>query len=206
MVCGSRCSRGPIWSGRYGALSATRARPVSMGSPRSSCVAGSWSTGWRSGRRLTLGPSGRHPSGGSRSPSPMVVCGCWVSLRCWTGWSSRPSRRCLEPIFDPGFSQHSYGFRPGRSAHQAVEAARGFIEDGYRWVVDVDLERFFDRVNHDKLMHRVARRVADKRLLRLVRAYIEAGVMVDGVGQPTTGHPAGVAAVAVAVQHHAGRS
>jgi RNA-directed DNA polymerase len=98
----------------------------------------------------------------------------------------------LQPIFDPGFSQHSYGFRPGRSAHQAVEAARGFIQDGYGWVVDVDLERFFDRVNHDKLMHRVARRVADKRLLRLVRAYIEAGVMVDGVGQPTTeGTPQG---------------
>ncbi len=98
----------------------------------------------------------------------------------------------LEPIFDPGFSQHSYGFRPGRSAHQAVEAARGFLEDGYRWVVDVDLEQFFDRVNHDKLMHRVARRVADKRLLRLIRAYIEAGVMVDGVRQPTAqGTPQG---------------
>jgi RNA-directed DNA polymerase len=98
----------------------------------------------------------------------------------------------LQPIFDPTFSQHSYGFRPGRSAHQAVEAARGFIQDGYRWVVDVDLEKFFDRVNHDKLMHRVARRVDDKRLLRLIRAYIEAGVMVDGVKQVTAeGTPQG---------------
>lgn len=98
----------------------------------------------------------------------------------------------LEPIFDPTFSEHSYGFRPGRSAHQAVESARGFLEEGYRWVVDVDLEQFFDRVNHDKLMHRVWRRVADKRLLRLIRAYIEAGVMVDGVRQPTAeGTPQG---------------
>ena len=98
----------------------------------------------------------------------------------------------LEPIFDPGFSQHSYGFRPGRSAHQAVEAARGFLEDGYRWVVDVDLERFFDRVNHDKLMHRVARRVADRRLLKLIHRYLQAGVMVDGVKQTSAeGTPQG---------------
>ncbi len=98
----------------------------------------------------------------------------------------------LEPIFDPTFSEHSYGFRPGRSAHQAVESARGYLEEGCRWVVDVDLEQFFDRVNHDKLMHRVWRRVADKRLLKLIRAYIEAGVMVDGVRQPTAeGTPQG---------------
>ena len=98
----------------------------------------------------------------------------------------------LSPIFDAQFSASSFGFRPGRSAHQAVEAARGYIQDGYRWVVDVDLERFFDRVNHDKLLHRVARRVDDKRLLRLIRAYVEAGVMVDGVKQPTAeGTPQG---------------
>ena len=98
----------------------------------------------------------------------------------------------LTPIFDPLFSESSYGYRPGRSAQQAVEAARVAIEDGCRWVVDVDLERFFDRVNHDKLMHRVARKVEDKRLLRLVRAYIEAGVMVDGVKQATAeGTPQG---------------
>lgn len=98
----------------------------------------------------------------------------------------------LTPIFDPTFSESSYGFRPRRSAHQAVEAARGYVADGYRWVVDVDLEKFFDRVNHDKLMHRVARKVDDKRLLRLVRVYIEAGVMVDGIRQPTAeGTPQG---------------
>jgi group II intron reverse transcriptase/maturase len=98
----------------------------------------------------------------------------------------------LGPIFDPMFSEHSYGFRPRRNAHQAVEAARGFIADGYWWVVDVDLEKFFDRVNHDKLMHRVAGRVADKRLLGLIRAYVEVGVMVEGVKQPVAeGTPQG---------------
>lgn len=98
----------------------------------------------------------------------------------------------LVPIFDPGFSEQSFGFRPGRGAHGAVEAARRWVTEGYRWVVDVDLEAFFDRVNHDKLMHRVALRVADKRLLRLIRRYLEAGVMVDGVRQPTAeGTPQG---------------
>lgn len=98
----------------------------------------------------------------------------------------------LTPIFDPGFSDASFGFRPGRSAHQAVEAARQAIADGHRWVVDVDLEKFFDRVNHDKLMARVARKVDDKRVLKLIRAYVEAGVMVDGVKQATVeGTPQG---------------
>jgi group II intron reverse transcriptase/maturase len=77
--------------------------------------------------------------------------------------------QALVPIFDPEFSEHSYGFRPGRGAHQAVTAARAFVETGYDWVVDVDLERFFDRVQHDALMARVARKVADQRVLRLIR-------------------------------------
>jgi retron-type reverse transcriptase len=98
----------------------------------------------------------------------------------------------LEPIFDPGFSQHSYGFRPGRGAHQAVEQSRVWLQEGWRWVVDVDLDKFFDRVNHDKLMHRVARRVADKRLLKLVHRYLQAGVMVEGVKQASAeGTPQG---------------
>jgi len=91
----------------------------------------------------------------------------------------------LVPIFDPGFSESSFGFRPGRSAHGAVEQARGYIEDGLGWAVDVDLDRFFDRVNHDMVMARVARRIADKRLLGLMRAFLNAGVMIGGVEQAT---------------------
>ena len=87
----------------------------------------------------------------------------------------------LQPIFDPTFSEHSYGFRPGRRAHDAVCAAQRYIQNGYRWVADVDLARFFDRVNHDVLMGRLARRIEDKRLLRLIRSYLEAGIMANGV-------------------------
>jgi group II intron reverse transcriptase/maturase len=87
----------------------------------------------------------------------------------------------LQPKFDPTFSEHSYGFRPGRSAHQAVRAARGYIQEGRRWVVDVDLEKFFDRVNHDILMSRLAKRIEDKRMLGLIRRYLGAGVMANGV-------------------------
>jgi group II intron reverse transcriptase/maturase len=87
----------------------------------------------------------------------------------------------LGKIFDHDFSESSYGFRPNRSAHQAVIAARGYIEQGCRWVVDIDLEKFFDRVNHDKLMALVARKVRDKRVLRLIRKYLESGIMLNGV-------------------------
>jgi len=87
----------------------------------------------------------------------------------------------LQPIFDPTFSEHSYGFRPGRRAHDAVCQAQRYVQSGRRWVVDVDLEKFFDRVNHDILMARVAKRVEDKRLLRVIRRYLEAGIMVNGV-------------------------
>ena len=87
----------------------------------------------------------------------------------------------LTTIFDPGFSENSYGFRPGKSAHQAVIAARGHIEQGYSWTVDIDLEKFFDKVNHKKLMNRVARKVKDKRVLRLIDRYLESGIMINGV-------------------------
>jgi group II intron reverse transcriptase/maturase len=87
----------------------------------------------------------------------------------------------LQPRFDRDFSGHSYGFRPGRRAHDAVRRAQQYVQEGRRWVVDVDLERFFDRVNHDVLMGKLSKRIVDKRVLRLIRRYLEAGVMVHGV-------------------------
>lgn len=89
----------------------------------------------------------------------------------------------LQPILDPTFSEHSYGFRPGRSAHQAVLAAQSYVQSGRRVVVDVDLEKFFDRVNHDILIDRLRKRIADAGVIRLVRAYLTSGIMVNGVVQ-----------------------
>ena len=98
----------------------------------------------------------------------------------------------LQNRWDPTFSEHSFGFRPNRSAHQAVAHAQKHMDEGHRWVVDIDLEKFFDRVNHDMLMGRVAKRVADKRLLKLIRAYLNAGVMEGGLVSPTSeGTPQG---------------
>ena len=87
----------------------------------------------------------------------------------------------LQPLWDPTFSEHSYGFRPGRSAHQAVAQAQAYVTEGYRFAVDIDLAKFFDRVNHDRLMARMAARVSDRRVLRLVRSYLTAGVLADGL-------------------------
>jgi RNA-directed DNA polymerase len=98
----------------------------------------------------------------------------------------------LQGRWDAEFSEHSYGFRPGRSAHQAVAKAQQYIAEGRGWVVDLDLEKFFDRVNHDKLMASIARRVADKRMLKLIRAFLTAGVMENGlVGSVEEGTPQG---------------
>ena len=90
----------------------------------------------------------------------------------------------LQPILEPKFSDSSFGFRPGRSAHDALRRASGYVREGYATVVDIDLEKFFDRVNHDMLMARLARHVKDKRVLRIVRRFLQAGLMSDGVVMP----------------------
>lgn len=98
----------------------------------------------------------------------------------------------LSPLYDPTFSDASFGFRPGRSAHQALDRAKEHVAEGYRWVVDMDLEKFFDRVNHDILMSRIARRVKDKRILKLIRVFLQAGIMEGGVTSPRSeGTPQG---------------
>jgi RNA-directed DNA polymerase len=91
----------------------------------------------------------------------------------------------LQPILDPAFHAHSYGFRPNKSAHQAVAAAQAYIREGYDWVVDLDLEAFFDHVNHDRLMSRLGERIADKRLRWIIRRFLQAGVIIDGMGTST---------------------
>ncbi len=91
----------------------------------------------------------------------------------------------LNPVFDPQFSEHSYGFRPKRRGHNAVREAKQYLKDGYRWVVDLDLEKFFDRVNHDRLMARLAEKVKDTMVLKLIRKYLQSGVMINGVVMDT---------------------
>jgi len=96
-------------------------------------------------------------------------------------WIQQMLLQVLQWILDPTFSEHSYGFRPGRSAHDAVSAARRYVQEGKDWVVDMDITKFFDHVNHDILMNRIAKRIRDKRVLRLIGAYLRAGVMVEGL-------------------------
>jgi RNA-directed DNA polymerase len=98
----------------------------------------------------------------------------------------------LQPQWDPTFSEYSFGFRPERSAHQAVAQAQAYVAEGYDWTVDIDLEKFFDQVNQDMVMDRAAKRISDKRLLKLLRAFLTAGVMENGLVSPTTeGTPQG---------------
>jgi RNA-directed DNA polymerase len=91
----------------------------------------------------------------------------------------------LNRYYDPHFSKHSYGFRPGRDAHQAILQAAQYIKEGKEWVVDIDLEKFFDKINHDRLMQRLSKGIGDKRLLRLINAYLKAGIMEGGVCRAT---------------------
>lgn len=98
----------------------------------------------------------------------------------------------LSPLYDPTFSDANFGFRPGRNAHDALDRAKGHVSAGYRWVVDMDLEKFFDRVNHDVLMSRIARRVKDKRILKVIRVFLQSGIMEGGVTSPRSeGTPQG---------------
>lgn len=123
------------------------------------------------------------PDGGTRTLGIPTVCDRLIQ---------QALHQVLTPLFDPDFSEGSYGYRPGRSAWQAVKAARRHVADGKRWVVDLDLEKFFDRVNHDILMSRVARKVGDKRVLLLIRRYLQAGVLDGGlVSQRVEGTPQG---------------
>ena len=130
-------------------------------------------------RRVTI----EKPAGGTRDLGVPNVLDRMIS---------QAIAQILTKIFDETFSDRSYGFRPGRSAHQAVMTAKGYVEDGYGWAIQVDLDSFFDRVQHDALMVRVAKRVRDKRLLRLIGSYLRAGIMVGGITQATTeGTPQG---------------
>jgi RNA-directed DNA polymerase len=101
------------------------------------------------------------------------------------GCPAKQVMQVLQKQRDPTFSQYSYGFRPRRSAHHAVAQAQRYIAQGYGWVIDLDLEKFFDRVNHDKLMGQIAKRVEDEQLLKLIRAFLNAGVMENGLVSPS---------------------
>src|SRR5258706_4110954 len=114
-----------------------------------------------------------------------VESGSWAFRPCWDRFIQQAVLQVLQRRWDPTFSEHSYGFRPGRSTRQAVSQAQQYLGEGYSWVVDLDLEKFFDRVNHDKLMGQVAQRISDRRMLKLIRAFLNAGVREAELGRPT---------------------
>src|SRR5215216_714684 len=139
-----------------------------------------------------MGPTNRNRCDGWKSRNRMEEgCASLASRPCWIA-SSSTVMQVLQKRWNPTFSNHSYGFRPHRSAHQAVAQAQQYLAQGYGWVIDLDLEKFFDRVNHDKLMGQIAKRVEDKRLLKLIRAFLNAGVMENGLVSPSVeGTPQG---------------
>src|SRR6266446_5317644 len=147
--------------------------------PRTTCV----STGQASGLNCSREPTSRSRSNGSKYPSRTAGSESSASLASSTV-IQQALLQVLQERWDPTFSRHSYGFRPGRSAHQAVAQAQRYIAAGYNVVVDLDLEKFFDRVNHDSLMARVAARVTDKRVPKLIRAFLKSGVMEGGLVSP----------------------
>src|SRR5271168_5431773 len=138
------------------------------------------------------GAAGRDPQAGWGQTRPRHPKSAPAKAGVLDRFVQQAALQVLQGEWDGTFSASSYGFRPGRSAHQAVARAQEHIAAGRRWVVDIDLEKFFDRVNHDKLMSQVARRIVDRRLLHLIRSWLKAGVLENGlVGQTEEGTPQG---------------
>ncbi len=130
--------------------------------------------------RICCGLKGKH----TKSWKFCIKLGSLEPVKVQAISDSQGSAWVLQGRWDGTFSEHSHGFRPGRGAHQAVKKAQEYVAGGRRWVVDIDLEKFFDRVNHDRLMKSVALRIADKRMLRLIGAFLKAGVMENGLVSP----------------------
>src|SRR6202030_2824440 len=137
--------------------------------------------GTRCSLRCSMAATDRNRCAGWRSPSPEAASANWGIPTVTDRLVQQAILQVLEPLLDPSFSASSFGFRPGRGAHEALLRARDYVADGYDVVVDLDLEKLFDRVNHDVLMSRLARRIGDRRLLQIIRRFLAAGMMRYGV-------------------------